>query len=287
MKTKEDRQYFAYLHCSPDVKVPFYSGKGFGTRELSLSGRNDEHLGLIAKYGGIRNLHIIKYPVASNEAALELEAELIYILCHIMGIHLVNRTSGGQDGTPSEATVELIRAKMKGRKPAPQTIEAVKKSLTGSKRSQKAVDATAAKNRGKVRTPETIENMSSAQRGRRHTFLTPEQHIAIGALLRGRKQPREAVEKASAARRGQKRTPEQVKNISDGHMGQIAWNKGISPSQESREKMRLSHLGKKLSEESQQKRKKTFAKKRFQKMMLANLAEISYDPRCVYEEGGI
>lgn len=53
--------------------------------------------------------------------------------------------------------------------------------------------------------------------------------------------------------RGRKLTFQQCKNISKGHLGEKHWLYGKHPSKESIEKNRLSHLGKKFSEEHKRK----------------------------------
>ena len=75
----------------------------------------------------------------------------------------------------------------------------------------------------------------------------------------GRKQSKESIEKSRASRKKRLLDPEFRKRLSESRKGQKAWKKGISPSEETRRKMRLagkgktSWLGKKHSEESKRK----------------------------------
>ncbi len=75
----------------------------------------------------------------------------------------------------------------------------------------------------------------------------------------GKKHSEESIEKAKESRKKTLLDPEVRKRLGESHKGQVAWNKGISPSEETRKKMSLagkgktSWLGRKHSEESKRK----------------------------------
>ena len=86
--------------------------------------------------------------------------------------------------------------------------------------------------------------------------------------LLGRKMPKEAIEKMKKSRAITLLDPEVRRKLGESHKGQIPWNKGISPSEETRNKIsiankgRESWLGKKHSEESKKKMSKFHKGKR-------------------------
>lgn len=76
-----------------------------------------------------------------------------------------------------------------------------------------------------------------------HKEVSPETRQKISNALKGRKQPREFVERCSEKRRGQKRTLEQRQRMSDAAKGRIV-------SDETKEKLRIANTGRKHTEET-------------------------------------
>ena len=76
-----------------------------------------------------------------------------------------------------------------------------------------------------------------------HKEVAPETRQKISNALKGRKQPREFVERCSEKRRGQKRTIEQRKKMSMAATGRVM-------SEATKEKLRIAKIGKKHTEES-------------------------------------
>lgn len=109
---------------------------------------------------------------------------------------------------------------------------------------------------GRIVSNETRKKISDAHKGKKKP--KSREHIEkVRALLKGKKRSPEMIEKAANKRRGKKRTPEQIKRISEAHKGQPAWNKGIPMSEEQKQMLSQSRLGKKLSCESVIKREAT------------------------------
>lgn len=89
-------------------------------------------------------------------------------------------------------------------------------------------------------------------------YITHADHIALHHI--GKKRPIEVVMKVAESNRGQKRTPEQIRNISQAHLGIEPPNKGVygvfHHTEESRDKISKSLTGRKLSEEHKAKLRK-------------------------------
>lgn len=85
----------------------------------------------------------------------------------------------------------------------------------------------------------------------------------ISVALRGKKQPRDLVEKRRIACTGKKRSLEVRQQMSESRKGRIPWNKGKKMSEASIEKLRLANLGKKQSEYTKNKRSQKISELRW------------------------
>ena len=86
--------------------------------------------------------------------------------------------------------------------------------------------------------------ISQSLKGRK---LTEEHKRKIGFASKGRKHTIESRKKISFAKKGKPQTAKQVEINRLSHLGQAAWNKGKKLSLESREKMKLGQLNRKLN----------------------------------------
>lgn len=101
---------------------------------------------------------------------------------------------------------------------------------------------------------ESKRKMSESRKGlfigeknpRWHKEVSPETRQKISNALKGRKQPREFVERCSEKRRGQKRTIEQRKKMSMAVTGRVM-------SETTKEKLRIAKIGKKHTKEAKEK----------------------------------
>jgi ribosomal protein S27E len=150
-----EKQFYAYIHVKP-TGVPFYVGKGHGTRAHKFSIRNPHHKNVVAKYGR-SNILVKKIECSNEQIAFDLEAGLIKCLKN-MGCILVNRTNGGEGSTGlvmSEEAKKQISVALTGRKGWAWTPETKAKVSIA--------------NKGKKRTPE-----QRAKMGRKNKIVTDE-----------------------------------------------------------------------------------------------------------------
>ena len=114
---------------------------------------------------------------------------------------------------------------------------------------------------GGIISEETRQNISNAQKGRKHTI---ESRKKMSLALRGRRFSEEHKNKIREANTNRVFTEEHRQNLSKAFKGlipwnkglvgaQVAWNKGIPHTEESRRKMSESHKGKVLSAETRDK----------------------------------
>ena len=196
-------QFYTYLHCRPDG-MPFYVGKGMGKRshQFSRHRRNNYYTRIVAKYGK-ENISVFVFPCESEQQAFDDEIHQIAQLRR-EGYALCNQTNGG-DGASGAKRSDETRLKM---------------SL-----SQK----------GKKLSPEHIAKMSAARIGKK---ASSETRAKISASLKGKSKPlrsKEHCKKMSAAKKNP--SAETRAKISASKKGQTSWNKGISPSEETRKKI--------------------------------------------------
>ena len=94
--------------------------------------------------------------------------------------------------------------------------------------------------KGRPRSEETKLKISLSTKGRIGKKHSEETRKKIGDLQRGKKRgspSQETRDKIGKAHLGMRHTEESKKRISEGHMGQVAWNAGKPWSEESRKKM--------------------------------------------------
>lgn len=137
--------YYVYLHCYPlnhkekfRRGLPFYAGKGKGNRCKETNGRVKRHCNVLSRYG-IENIHLIKYICESEEQALSLEKEIIYLLRNLLKVKLFNLTDGGEGWSGRSHTAEtkqLLRKLNLGKKLSPETIKKQRLARLGVKRSE-------------------------------------------------------------------------------------------------------------------------------------------------------
>jgi hypothetical protein len=191
--------FYTYLHCKPNGG-PFYVGKGHGRRSHMLTQRSQYHKRMIKKYG----VEIFVFPCESEEQAFADEIQQIAQL-RAEGYKLVNRTDGG-DGTSGYRHTDEAKDKVsKARKGKPSAY----KGRTQSEES-KARSAKAAKEQSARLSPEQ-RSARASDASKAHWDKVP-------------KEDRVMSEKARAS-------------LLAANKGKPAWNKGVSPSDETRAKM--------------------------------------------------
>jgi plasmid stability protein len=178
--------FYAYVIREPLSRLPIYIGKGQGRRahDHSKPGRNSD-IGLKIRELRIAGLdpEIQIVPADSEADAFEMEELLISMAGRIdLGTGpLLNRTSGGQGWSHSEATKARISASKTG-KPRPDLV-------------------------GRVVSEETREKLRQAHLGRKFPFKargphSEERKAKISAARMGYSMPAEVREKISAAQKG-------------------------------------------------------------------------------------
>lgn len=177
--------FYVYVHRRATDGSVFYVGKGKGRRAFWRSGRN-EHWHYVANKHGYE-VSFVAESLTECEA-FQIERDTI---AYYGRANLCNYTDGG-DGCSgakrTQASKDLIRQKMLGRKFSAETIEKMK---------------LAARQRG----PESQEKRAAKLRGRKHT----QEHKAKIALAGiGRKVSDETRAKLSAVHKGKKKKPEAV-----------------------------------------------------------------------------
>jgi hypothetical protein len=117
--------------------------------------------------------------------------------------------------------------------------------------------AVAKANRGRIHTEETRKKLSKAKRGEKHPLYgkkhseqsrrqmskTQQANFLSGktiAWAKGKKFTEKHLKNMSESRKGKKVSEEQKRKISQSLKGRVPWNKGKSPTVETREKMRTS-----------------------------------------------
>lgn len=102
----------------------------------------------------------------------------------------------------------------------------------------------------KVVTQESRDAMSKAKKG---IPLSKEHAEKISKSNKGRIKSEEECKNISNGLKGKPKSEEHKENISKSLIGNIPWNVGVSPSEETREKLRIYRTGKTTSEETKEK----------------------------------
>ena len=198
--------FYTYIHSKPDG-MPFYVGKGVLKRTKSLNAnRNPYYLSTVEKYGA-KNIIINKFECASEANAFELEMFVIESLKE-KGVKLTNFTDGGE-GASGRVATSKTRAKL------------------------------SAWQIGKVLTAEHRAKISASQTGK---TLSAEVRAKMSAWQIGKTLSEETKAKISASQIGRVLTAETRAKISAAQMGNTH-SKGKTHSLETREKMRIAHVG--------------------------------------------
>lgn len=143
------QRFYTYLHCRPDG-VPFYVGKGQGSRSHVFDvGRNRYHKNIVSKHGA-ENIRVFVFDCESEEEAFADEMQWIAQL-RADGLTLANQTNGG-DGPA-------------GRIASAETRTLISAAQIGRKRSAECIAKRSATVRGSKRSDETRARMSAARKG--------------------------------------------------------------------------------------------------------------------------
>jgi group I intron endonuclease len=102
-------------------------------------------------------------------------------------------------------------------------------------------------NKGKKRSKEIVDKMREISTGKRHTDAAKEK---MSRKEKGKKRSQETREKISKALMGHAVSAETLEKMSKSHVGQVAWNKGITMSDEERKKMSQRRTGKMVGEKN-------------------------------------
>lgn len=174
----------------------------------------------------------------------------------------------------SQAFKDACRKRRLGAKQTPEAIAKTAAANRGRRHSPDTLNRLSAIAKAKGIPRYVQESAWAANRGRKQPPEIVEQRAS---KLRGRKMPADAIERSAAKQRGRKRTPEQCrrnsqsqlgKKLSEEHKKKLSIankgkcyrskesytaaadkSRGWKHTDESREKMRLSHIGQKLPEE--------------------------------------
>ncbi len=168
------RQFYTYLHCTPDG-APFYVGKGNGRRAYRFSYRNPFHQRIVEKHG-VKNIGVFVFNCTSESEATSDEILQIAQLRRD-GYRLCNLTDGGDGAVGAKRTPEH-RALMSKIHKGKVVSEETRKKIGDIQRGKLG------KGLGTQRSEETRKRMSSAHIG---VPLTDEHRARISAGQTGKK----------------------------------------------------------------------------------------------------
>jgi NUMOD3 motif len=195
--------FYAYVIREPLSRLPIYIGKGQGRRahDHSKPGRNSD-IGLKIRELRIAGLdpEIQIVPADSEADAFEMEELLISMAGRIdLGTGpLLNRTSGGQGWSHSEATKARISASKTG-KPRPDLVGRFVSEETREKSRQAMLGR---KFPFKAKGPHSEERKAKISAARMGQARSPETTAKIVAKLIGQKRSDETKAKMSASQKG-------------------------------------------------------------------------------------
>jgi hypothetical protein len=209
MEKNADNKFYVYEHWRSDTNVPFYVGKGRGSRSHTMhSQRNKLHMAIqeeLKNIGATIEVRFVEREI-DEETAFNGERSRI-AFWRGQGVVLANLSIGGEGAS--------------GYKHTPDAIARTVAFHTGRKRSPETRARISAKAKGRKVSAERIEKMAIANRGKKRVFSA--EHLAkISAASKGRKMPThvmEALRTANANRSGWKHTPEAIAKMSAARKG--------------------------------------------------------------------
>lgn len=215
------KRFYVYEHWRPDLDLPFYVGKGSGSRSDPCRTRNKHHSNIKAKLkklGMCVEVRMVAHDLLEEEA-LRLEIERI-AFWRDRGVELSNKTSGG-DGlnSPREDVLEKMRSAAKARwskrgererhaavtklaMSNPEVRMKISKALTGRKASEKTREKMSQSSMGHSVSRETREKISRAHLG--NTY---------GSLTRGKSRPKMSDDTKAKMRDAQRARREREKGL--------------------------------------------------------------------------
>lgn len=198
--------FYVYEHWRPDTDVCFYVGKGHDTRAQSMRKRNMQHkhiVNYLLKLGMCVEVRMVNCDLSEKEA-LSLEVARI-AFWRSLGVELTNVTNGG-DGTSglvhSKETRAIIKAKRKKQKMKPPSEETKKKIARSNSLTKKGKPNPAHSARMKGRT-ETEEHKAN---------------ISKGLLARNYSPSIETRAKIGNGNRGKTRSAKTIENLRVSHL---------------------------------------------------------------------
>jgi hypothetical protein len=214
--------FYVYGYFEPGSEVPFYVGKGRGKRAyVHLEPKNIKQqwpfhrkLRKMAAAGVRPKVELLATGL-TEEAAFAAERRLIATYGRRnngTGV-LLNLTDGGDGPTGrvvSQATRNLSRRILTGRKLTPEHCAAISRAQKGRKQSPEGVAKRAAARRGKPRSDATVAKMREATK---RQFQNPEAGKIIAEANRRRVWTPEARAKVSKANTGQAVPRERVERM--------------------------------------------------------------------------
>lgn len=196
--------FYVYEHWRPDKDVPFYVGKGKGSRAEKLT-RNTHYSRVVtklSKLGMCVEIRMVESGL-SEQAAFDLEMDRI-VFWKQSGVKLTNITNGGE-GCSGLVHSEKTRAKLRAiRKQQGPHSEATRKKMRLAQAGRKPSEATRAavslSNRLRVFSPETRRRIGLASASRKNP-CSPETRVKIGVANKNPSAETRAKMSASAKKR--------------------------------------------------------------------------------------
>ena len=234
---EETNNFTVYMHKTPSQKV--YVGITCQDTKIRWSNdgsgyKNNAHFyRAIQKYGWNNIEHMIIAKNLSEKDACDLEIRTISLFNSTNPHKGYNHSIGGDcsaRGVIQSPEANKIRSeKLKGHIKSPETCKRISESKKGKPRpdmvgrhlSEDALKRISAANKGRIVTEETRKKISEAGKGR---VVKEETKEKIRAALRGRP--------------GRPCSEEQKAKISKANKGKKAWNKGLTMSEEIKDKYR-------------------------------------------------
>jgi hypothetical protein len=160
-------KFYVYEHWRPDLDLPFYVGKGSGSRSDPCRTRNKHHSNIKAKLkrlGMCVEVRMVSSGLSEDDA-LRLEVDRI-AFWKGLGIELSNKTAGG-DGlkSPPEDVLKKMRAASKKRWASPKEREKASAATKLAMSDPKARTKISRALTGKTASAETREKMSHSAMG--------------------------------------------------------------------------------------------------------------------------